>query len=83
MAGALAGMGVTKGDRVALYLQNTPHFIIGFLGAMRAGAVVVPMNPMLVCRRVQPSAYRQRGKNCHHDHRLVSAHCRRVPGLWC
>ncbi len=48
MAGALAGMGVTKGDRVALYLQNTPHFIIGFLGAMRAGAVVVPMNPMLV-----------------------------------
>ncbi len=48
LAGALAGMGVTKGDRVALYLQNSPHFIIGFLGAMRAGAVVVPMNPMLV-----------------------------------
>jgi len=48
MAGSLAGMGVTKGDRVALYLQNSPHFMIGYLGGMRAGAVVVPMNPMLV-----------------------------------
>ncbi|MGA3118786.1 MAG: long-chain-fatty-acid--CoA ligase [Syntrophobacteraceae bacterium] len=48
LAGALPGMGATKGDRVALYLQNSPHFIIGFLGGMRAGAVVVPLNPMLV-----------------------------------
>lgn len=48
MAGALAELGVAKGDRVALYLQNSPHFIIGLLAGMRAGAVIVPMNPMLV-----------------------------------
>lgn len=44
---ALHDMGVRKGDRVALYLQNTPHFIIGFFGIMRANGVVVPVNPML------------------------------------
>jgi fatty-acyl-CoA synthase len=48
LAGALASLGTAKGDRVALYMQNTPHFVIGFMGGIRAGAVVVPMNPMLV-----------------------------------
>ncbi len=48
MAGALAGLGTAKGDRVALFTQNTPQFAIGFLGGIRAGAVIVPMNPMLV-----------------------------------
>ena len=48
MAGALSALGVVKGDRVAVYMQNCPHFAIGFLGAMRANAVVVPLNPMLV-----------------------------------
>jgi fatty-acyl-CoA synthase len=47
LAGALAALGVEKGDRVALYLQNTPHFTIGFMGILRANAVVVPLNPML------------------------------------
>ena len=47
LAGSLARMGVGKGDRAALYLQNSPHFVIGYLGIIRAGAVVVPLNPML------------------------------------
>ncbi|MFH1137914.1 MAG: long-chain-fatty-acid--CoA ligase [Pseudomonadota bacterium] len=47
LAGALTGMGVSPGDRVALYLQNSPHFVIGYLGITRAGGVVVPLNPML------------------------------------
>ncbi len=47
VAGALAGIGITPGDRVALYLQNSPHFAISFFGILRAGAVVVPLNPML------------------------------------
>ena len=29
---ALAGLGVVPGDRVALYLQNVPQFVIGLLG---------------------------------------------------
>ena len=47
LASALHGLGVARGDRVALYLQNTPHFVIGFYGILRANAVVVPVNPML------------------------------------
>lgn len=47
VAGALIKSGVGPGDRVALYLQNSPHFAIGFFGILRAGAVVVPLNPML------------------------------------
>lgn len=47
-AGVLSGMGLKKGDRVAIYMQNCPHFAVSFLGSMRANAVVVPLNPMLV-----------------------------------
>ncbi|WP_244145397.1 long-chain-fatty-acid--CoA ligase [Paraburkholderia mimosarum] len=48
---ALAGFlqqrcGVVRGDRVVLYMQNSPQFIIGFYAIARANAVVVPVNPM-------------------------------------
>jgi fatty-acyl-CoA synthase len=38
--------GVAKGDRVLLYLQNCPQFIIAYYAILRADAVVVPVNPM-------------------------------------
>ncbi|HWI80814.1 long-chain fatty acid--CoA ligase [Ramlibacter sp.] len=38
--------GVKKGDRVLLYLQNSPQFMTAFYGILRADAVVVPVNPM-------------------------------------
>jgi fatty-acyl-CoA synthase len=38
--------GVAKGDRVALYMQNSPQFIIAFYAILRAGAAVVPVNTM-------------------------------------
>src|SRR5437899_4846063 len=44
-ANGLRRLGVTKGDRVALVLPNTPQYVIAFYGALRAGAVVVPCNP--------------------------------------
>lgn len=37
---------VKKGDRVLLYAQNSPQYIIGFYAILRANAVVVPVNPM-------------------------------------
>ena len=46
LCGALAENGIAKGDRVALYMQNTPQYIIAFYAIMRANAVVVPINPM-------------------------------------
>lgn len=38
--------GVGQGDRVLLYMQNSPQFVIGFYAILRANAVVVPVNPM-------------------------------------
>jgi fatty-acyl-CoA synthase len=38
--------GVSKGDRVLLFMQNSPQFVIGYYGILRANAVVVPVNPM-------------------------------------
>ena len=38
--------GVAQGDRVLLYLQNAPQFVIGYYAALRADAIVVPVNPM-------------------------------------
>jgi len=45
-AAGLQSLGVRKGDRVALLLPNCPQFVIAFHGALRAGAVVVPCNPL-------------------------------------
>jgi fatty-acyl-CoA synthase len=55
---ALAGylqqeLGVEKGDRVILYLQNSPQFIVAFYAVLRLGAVVVPVNPMLVTNELE------------------------------
>ncbi len=47
VAGGLAGHGVRAGDRVALQLPNGPDFVAAYHGALRVGAVVVPLNPLL------------------------------------
>jgi long-chain acyl-CoA synthetase len=49
----LKDKGVGPGDRVGLVLPNVPHFPVLFYGAVAAGAVVVPMNPLLKGREVQ------------------------------
>jgi long-chain acyl-CoA synthetase len=51
-AHVLAGMGVGKGDRVSLHLPTSPAFVIAFMGAMRVGAIAVPMNPLYVEREL-------------------------------
>jgi fatty-acyl-CoA synthase len=38
--------GVQAGDRVLLYMQNSPQWVLAFYGILRANAVVVPVNPM-------------------------------------
>jgi long-chain acyl-CoA synthetase len=45
-ANGLRKLGVKKGDRVAIVLPNTPQFVVAFYGALRAGATVVPCNPL-------------------------------------
>lgn len=44
---ALASRGIAKGDRVALYLQNVPQFVIAMIGLWKLGAIAVAANPML------------------------------------
>jgi long-chain acyl-CoA synthetase len=49
----LRDRGVGPGDRVGLMLPNVPAFPVAYYGALRAGAVVVPMNPLLKQREVE------------------------------
>ena len=46
LAGVLYRLGVKKGDRVALNMQNCPQLVIAHFAILRANAVVVPVNPM-------------------------------------
>ncbi len=52
-AASLQGLGVQKGDRVAIYLPNCPQFIIAFLAAMQIGAIAVPFNPLYSAREAE------------------------------
>ncbi|MFC7062145.1 long-chain-fatty-acid--CoA ligase [Halobacillus seohaensis] len=40
-------LGVASGEKVLLFMQNSPQFVISYYAILRAGAVVVPINPML------------------------------------
>lgn len=46
LAGALHALGVRRGDRVVLDMQNTPQLVVAHFAILRANAVVVPVNPM-------------------------------------
>ena len=46
-AAALRDLGVSPGDRVALYLQNVPQFVLALDAVWMLGAIAVPVNPML------------------------------------
>ncbi|MGE9808733.1 long-chain-fatty-acid--CoA ligase [Janibacter sp. G1551] len=52
-AGALRAAGVEPGDRVALILPNVPAYPVLYFGALLAGAIVVPMNPLLKANEVE------------------------------
>jgi fatty-acyl-CoA synthase len=53
MAGYLTQLGVQPGDRVLLYMHNCPQFIIAYYAILRANAVVVPLNSLLVTNEVR------------------------------
>jgi long-chain acyl-CoA synthetase len=51
-AAGIAALGIRKGDRVAVLVHNIPHFIYAYLGIVRAGAVMVPLNTMFTADEV-------------------------------
>ncbi|MCX7112224.1 MAG: long-chain fatty acid--CoA ligase [Proteobacteria bacterium] len=46
-AAALSSLGVIKGDRIGLYCMNSPFFVIAYVGIIKAGATVVPVNLLI------------------------------------
>ncbi|BBF69867.1 dicarboxylate--CoA ligase PimA [Sphingomonas bisphenolicum] len=53
IACGLQGMGVKKGDRVGLYLPNTPHYVAAYYGALMAGAIVVNFSPLYTAAELE------------------------------
>lgn len=45
--------GVALGDRVVLYMQNSPQYVIGYFAILRVNAAVVPLNPMAVAAELR------------------------------
>lgn len=52
-ASALASLGVSPGDRVALILPNLPGYAVAHFAAMKLGAILVPTNPLYVERELK------------------------------
>ena len=52
-AASIRRMGIRKGDRVVLLLPNSPQFIIAYYGLLKAGAVIVPLNPLSAERELE------------------------------
>ncbi|WML47334.1 AMP-binding protein [Neobacillus sp. PS3-34] len=52
-AGYLQGLGISKGDRVAIMLPNTPQSIICYYGILFAGGIVVQTNPLYMERELE------------------------------
>ena len=52
-AAALAALGVSKGDTVAMYLLNCPQYVIAYFGALKAGAKVTPISPVYTSKEVK------------------------------
>lgn len=53
IACGLQQMGVKKGDRVGLYLPNTPHYVAAYYGALMAGAIVVNFSPLYTAAELE------------------------------
>jgi long-chain acyl-CoA synthetase len=52
-AAGLASIGIKKGDRVGLIMLNVPQFVIAFFGILKAGGVVVAINPLYAPREIE------------------------------
>lgn len=56
LAAGLAELGVKKGDRVGLFMPNTPQFVLAYFAVLKLGAVVVATNPLYSPREIEHQA---------------------------
>jgi long-chain acyl-CoA synthetase len=52
LAAALSELGIRKGERVGIFMANSPDFILAYFGILKAGAVVVAINPLFTPREI-------------------------------
>ena len=71
---ALTSAGISKGDRVAICMQNNPEFVFAYLGIIGIGAVCVPLNSWWVPAEVIYGLE-------HSDAKLIFADKKRLQGL--
>ncbi|MDF1499475.1 MAG: long-chain fatty acid--CoA ligase [Anaerolineales bacterium] len=53
LSAALADMGVTKGTPVAIFMPNSPQFVMAFYAILKAGGIVVATNPLYTGREIE------------------------------
>lgn len=53
LAAGLAEIGVKKGDRVGIFMPNTPQFVLAYFAILKAGGVVVATNPLYTPREIE------------------------------
>ncbi len=53
LAAGFASIGLKKGDRVGLFMPNTPQFLIAYYGILKAGGIVVATNPLYTEREIE------------------------------
>ena len=56
LAAGLADLGVKKGDRVGIFMPNTPQFLLAYFAVLKAGGIVVATNPMYSAREIEHQA---------------------------
>lgn len=67
-AAAVIALGFSRGDRVALYLQNVPQFVIAQIGTWKAGGIAASINPMNRARELeQLHSPTRRPSDCAHS----------------
>ncbi|MFP3361898.1 AMP-binding protein, partial [Planococcus sp. SIMBA_143] len=52
VAANLSGLGLAPGTSVAVQLPDIPQFLFAYFGLVRAGFVMVPLNPLLTPREI-------------------------------
>jgi long-chain acyl-CoA synthetase len=53
LAAGLSGLGLKKGDRVGIFMPNTPQFVMAYFAALKLGGVIVAINPLYSAREIE------------------------------
>jgi long-chain acyl-CoA synthetase len=56
LAAGLVDLGVKKGDRVGIFMPNSPQFVMAYFAILKAGGVVVATNPLYSPREIEHQA---------------------------